>query len=58
MVVMFLKYQKETYIYLISGKFKKKDIIFSSNWTVNHLKMFDFLPMTMKAMMFSNQKHK
>ena len=30
-------------LYLISGKFKKKDIIFSSNWAVNHLKMFDFI---------------
>ena len=30
-------------LYLISGKFKKNDIIFSSNWTVNHLKMFDFI---------------
>ena len=30
-------------LYLISGKFKKKDIIFSSNWMINHLKMFDFI---------------
>ena len=30
-------------LYLISGIFKKKDIIFSSNWMINHLKMFDFI---------------
>ena len=30
-------------LYLISGKFKEKDIIFSSNWVINHLKMFDFI---------------
>ncbi|RPG54567.1 MAG: hypothetical protein CBC44_000175 [Flavobacteriales bacterium TMED84] len=30
-------------LYLISGKFKKKDIIFSFNWMINHLKMFDFI---------------
>ena len=30
-------------LYLISGKFKKNDLIFSSNWTINHLKMFDFI---------------
>ena len=30
-------------LYLISGKFKKKDKIFCSNWMTNHLKMFDFI---------------
>tara|TARA_A100001035_G_scaffold84838_1_gene65856 strand:- start:284 stop:1465 length:1182 start_codon:yes stop_codon:yes gene_type:complete len=30
-------------LYLISGKFKKKDIIFCSSWMTNHLKMFDII---------------
>ena len=30
-------------LYLISGKFKKEDKIFCSNWMTNHLKMFDFI---------------